>query len=166
MRKEISFVICNVGPLQEDHGVVEVPSGSEDEGLSSLNKDKELAHGVEDLVAELSLFLDYIVFIYMFKQKNIRIYMFIYIYLEMRYKGRMIYPSLINDLFLFIIPCSQSSIKKPKSVYSAHHPPLPRLDPNALEDILNQVSGQSAASKVEGTLAVPKHGRGFKISYI
>lgn len=78
----------------------------------------------------------------------------------------MIYPSLINDLFLFIIPCSQSSIKKPKSVYSAHHPPLPRLDPSALEDILNQVSGQSAVSKVEGTLAVPKHGRGFKISYI
>jgi len=66
-------------PKEEDHGVVEVPSGSEDEGLSSLNKDKELAHGVEDLVAELSL-----------------------------------------------------------------------LDPNALEDILNQVSGQSAASKVEG----------------
>ena len=80
MPKEISCVICNVGPLQEDHGVVEVPSGSEDEGLSSLNKDKEIAHGVEDLVAELSLFLDYIVFIYIyiFKQKNIRIYMFIY----------------------------------------------------------------------------------------
>ena len=82
MRKEISCVICNVGPLQEDHGVVEVPSGSEDEGLSSLNKDKELAHGVEDLVAELSLFLDYIVFIYIcLNKKNIRIYMFIYIYI-------------------------------------------------------------------------------------
>jgi hypothetical protein len=81
MRKEISCVICNVGPLQEDHGVVEVPSGSEDEGLSSLNKDKELAHGVEDLVAELSLFLDYIVFIYIcLNKKNIRIYMFIYIF--------------------------------------------------------------------------------------
>ena len=82
MRKEISCFICNVGPLQEDHGVVEVPSGSEDEGLSSLNKDKELAHGVEDLVAELSLFLDYIVFIYIcLNKKNIRIYMFIYIYI-------------------------------------------------------------------------------------
>ena len=59
--------------------MVEVPSGSEDEGLSSLNKDKEIAHGVEDLVAELSLFLDYIVFIYIYlNKKNIRIYMFIY----------------------------------------------------------------------------------------
>ena len=111
------WVMCKVGPLQEADDVVGIPSDSEDEGISSLKKasqgidhlnDQELAHEVERLVSELSMFLVmynihasiYILYIYKY---CIYIYIYIYInYLVHVYIYEKIFTYIYIYIYIFI----------------------------------------------------------------